>query len=144
MHKPESVQDNGMYKILRDHQISDRKPDPVIINKKLKEKNERTCRIVEFAIPADYSVKIKESEKSDKYLDLARELRKLLNMRVTVIPIVIGAFGTVSQDMERELKELKTGGRIETIHTTALLRSAKIPRTIPQTSGDLWYFCTPH
>ncbi len=32
----------------------------------------------------------------DKYLDLARELKKLWNMKVTIIPIVIGAFGTVT------------------------------------------------
>ncbi len=39
----------------------------------------------------------KESEKKDKYLDLARELKKLWNMMVTIIPIVIGAFGTVTK-----------------------------------------------
>ena len=31
----------------------------------------------------------------DKYLDLARELKKLWNMEVTVIQSVIGAFGTI-------------------------------------------------
>ena len=35
-------------------------------------------------------------EKKDKYHDLARELKKLWNMKVTIIPIVIGAFGTVT------------------------------------------------
>ena len=37
------------------------------------------------------SLKLKESEKKDKYIDLARELKKLWNVKVTVIPIVIGA-----------------------------------------------------
>ena len=41
--------------------------------------------------------KPKESEKKDKYLDLARELKKLWNMKVTIIPIVIGAFGTTTE-----------------------------------------------
>ena len=44
---------------------------------------------VPVAIPMDHRVKIKESETSDKYLDLDRELRKLWNMRVMVILIVI-------------------------------------------------------
>ena len=35
-----------------------------------------------------------ECEKKDKYLDLARELKKLWNMKVTIVSIVIGAFGT--------------------------------------------------
>ena len=38
---------------------------------------------------------LKESEKKDKYLDQARELKKLWNMKVTIIPIVIGTFGIV-------------------------------------------------
>ena len=50
---------------------------------------------MDFAVPADHKVKLKESEKRDKYLDFARELKKLWNMKDIVIPIVIGALGTV-------------------------------------------------
>ena len=32
-------------------------------------------------------------EKRNKYLDLVRELRKLWNMRMTVVPVVVGALG---------------------------------------------------
>ena len=35
----------------------------------------RTCRIVDFAVLADHRVKLKESKKKDKYLDLAWELK---------------------------------------------------------------------
>ena len=35
----------------------------------------RTCRIVDIAVPANHRVKLKESEKRDKYVDLARELK---------------------------------------------------------------------
>ena len=38
----------------------------------------RTCWIVDFAVPADHRVKLKESEKKDKYLHLARELKKTM------------------------------------------------------------------
>ena len=44
---------------------------------KKKRKKKRTCRIVDFVVPADHRVKLKESEKRDKYLHLARELKKL-------------------------------------------------------------------
>ena len=43
-------------------------PDQIIIKKKKKKKG--TCRIVDFAVPADRRVKLKECEKRDKYLDL--------------------------------------------------------------------------
>ena len=42
-------------------------------------------------------VKSKESEKKDKYLDLARELKKQWNIKVTAILIVIGALSTVTK-----------------------------------------------
>ena len=64
------------FEIQIDHQILYRRRDQVIVNKRPKK---RTCCIVEFAIPADHRVKIKESEKRDKYLNLARKLKKLWN-----------------------------------------------------------------
>ena len=55
---------------------------------------------MDFAVPADHRIKLKESEKKDKYEDLARELKKKLwIMKVTIIPIVIGALGTVTQGL---------------------------------------------
>ena len=70
-----------------DHLILARQQDLIIINKKY-----RTCRIVDFAVPAD------RSEKSDMYFELARELKKKLwNMKVTSITILIGALGTVTK-----------------------------------------------
>ncbi len=38
-------------------------------------KKKRTCKIVDFAVPADHRIKPKACEKKDKYLDLARELK---------------------------------------------------------------------
>ena len=79
----------------------------------------RTCKIGDFAVPADHRIKLKECEKKDKYLDLARELKKLWNMQVTIIPIVIGAFGTVTKGLLKRLEDLKVGGRVEAIQPTA-------------------------
>ena len=47
----------------------------------------------------------KESEKTDKYLDLARKL-KVWNKRVTVIPIVVGALERTLKSLEKRLAEL--------------------------------------
>ena len=99
-HNPESILEDEThnllweFKIPTNHQISARRSDLIIIKKK---KKNRTCRIVDFAVPADHRVKLKESEKKDKYLDLARELKKLWKMKVTVLLIVISALGTVTK-----------------------------------------------
>ena len=82
------------FDIQTDHLISARRPDLIIINK-----IKKICKIVDFAVLADHRIKLKECEKRDKYLDLARELEKLWNMKVTIIPIVIGAFGPVTKGL---------------------------------------------
>ena len=64
---------------------------------------------MEFAIPVNHRVKLKESEKRDKYLDLARE-------------------GSV-----QGLEDFEIRGILETIQITALLRSAKILRRVLET-----------
>ena len=86
---------------------------------------------------ADCKVKLKESEKKNEYLDLTWELKKLWNMKVTIIPIVIGVFGTVTIGLLKRLKDLEIRELAETIQTTALLRSARILRRVLETWGDL-------
>ena len=98
MHNQALVLENEPHKLLwdyniqTDHLMPARWPDLIIINEK-----KRICKIVDFAVPADHRINLKESEKKDKYLDLARELKKLWNMKVTFVPIVIGALGTIGK-----------------------------------------------
>ena len=71
---------------------------------------------MDFAVRANHRVKKKESEKVDKdmkvtvrkYMGLARELRKLWNMKVMVVPIV-------NKDFVKRLEDLENRGRVETI-----------------------------
>ena len=88
---------------------------------------------MDLAVPADHRINLKESEKKDKYLDLARELKKLWNMKVTIVPIVNGAFGTTTKGLLKGLDDLEFGGQVETIQTTALLRTARILRRVLET-----------
>ena len=138
MHNPAPVQENDTHKLLWDfdtqtyHLIPARRPDLIIINNNNKKKK-KICKIVDFAVPADHRIKLKEYEKRDKYLDLARELKKLWNMKVTIIPIVIGAFGTVTKGLLKVLEDLEVGGRVETIQTTALLKTVRMQRRVLET-----------
>ena len=76
---------------------------------------------------------MKEYENKDKYLDLVMELKKLWDMQVTIIPIAIGAFGTVTKGILNGLEDFEVGGRVETIQTTALFRTARILRRVLET-----------
>ena len=137
MHNPESVLEYETHKLLwdfeiqMDYLISTSWPDLVIVNKK------RTWQIVDFAVPADHRVKLKESKKRGKYLDLVRELKKLCNMRVMVTPIMVGALGTVTKGLVQGRVDFKIKGQVKTIQTTALLRSARMLRRVLETGREL-------
>ena len=134
MHNPAPVLENDTHKLLWDFNIQTdnlipaRRPDLMIINKK-----KRICKIVDFAVPADNRINQKENEKKDKYLDLARELKKLWNIKVAIVPIVIGALGAITKGLLKGLEDLEVDGRVETIQMTALLRTARILRRVLET-----------
>ena len=79
-------------------------------------------------------MKIKENEKSDKYLDLARELRKLWKLKAMVIPIVIGALRTIPKRLGKEGRRVRNQ-RISRDHP--FRRSARILRRVMEIRGDL-------
>ena len=66
-------------------------------------------------------------------LTLLENLEKLWNMKVTIVPIVIGALGTVTKGLLKGLEDLEVGGRMETIQTTAMLRTARIMGRVLET-----------
>ena len=58
-------------------------------------------------------------------------------MKVKIVPIVIGALDTITKGLLKGLEDLEIGGRVETIQTTVLLRTARILRRVLETWGDL-------
>ena len=45
----------------------------------------------------------------------AREMKKLWNMKVKIVPIVIGVFGTITKGLLKGLQDLGVGGLVDTI-----------------------------
>ena len=54
-------------------------------------------------------------------------------MKVTIVPIMIGAFGTVTKGLLKGLEDSEVGRRVETTQTTALLRTVRILRRVLET-----------
>ena len=63
----------------------------------LVDKSKKSCRIIDLAIPEDSGVKEKEAEKVKKHQNLARELRRMweVKTKTKVVLIVLGALGTI-------------------------------------------------
>ena len=90
------------FKIQTDNKIEHDKPDIVVVDK-----TERNFLIIDVACPFDIRVKDKEEEEIENYQDLTRELKRIWKLRrITVVPFIIGALGTVSKDIEKWLAEI--------------------------------------
>ena len=64
-------------------------------------KKKKNCRQIDVAVPVDHKLEVKENEKIKKYLDRTSEQLKAMKNKVTVVPIVIAALGTVSKSLKR-------------------------------------------
>ena len=69
-----------------------RKPDLVVVDKE-----RRTFKIIDFVVPGDSRIEKKEREKIEKYQDLRKELQKIWNVRVKIIPLVVGSLGAIAR-----------------------------------------------
>ena len=76
-------------------------------------------------------MKDKELEKIEKYQLLKDEIAKVWHTwKVIVVPVVIGALGATSVNFKEYVKRIGVNVRLEVIHKTALLGTAKIPRKV--------------
>ena len=119
------------FNIFVDPFISARRPDIVVINKEA-----ATISLIDVAVPADKHISAKEEEKLMKYQDLRIELERLWKKKTTMIPIVIGALGSVTTRFKYFLELLDISSlNVYLLQKTALLGIATTLRKVLQLSG---------
>ena len=96
----------------------------------LVDKSKKSCHTTNLAIPKDSGVKEKESEKVEKYQNLARELRRMWEVKTKVVPIVLVTLGTVQLRLEANLKDIGVDTSITLFQKSALLGSARTLRKV--------------
>ena len=74
-----------------DRTIPNNKPDITI-----RDSEKGTCMLIDVAISGDINVIKKEGEKILKYKELTIEIQRMWNVKTRVIPVIIGATGTIS------------------------------------------------
>ena len=118
----ESVLENEDYKILwdfsiqTDHVIEARRPDLVVVDKK-----DRSCKIIDFAVPGDSRIEEKAKDKTEKYQDLGRDLQKIWNVKVKIIPLVVGSLGAILKQFGNRLKQIGITVGTAQVQKTVLL-----------------------
>ena len=130
-HRAEAVCENDDAKlywdfnVYTDRVIEARRPDIILLKKK-----ENECLVIDIAVPGDARVQSKEEEKSEKYQELCREIQKLWRVKCKVIPVVIGALGTIPLRLSAYLGLLDIDLSIETVQQSVILGTARILRKV--------------
>ena len=78
-------------------------------------------------MPNDSGIFEKEKEKTEKYQDLRREM---WSIKTSVVPIVLGALGTVTNNLGKYLKTIGFTATVELLQKAALLGTARILRKV--------------
>ena len=95
------------------------------------DKKERKGIIIDIAVPADVKVGGKEREKVEKYQDLKTEIGRLWRLKmVEVVPLVIGALGSVTKEFDGWIKKLQITKNVGVMQKTALLGTARTLRKV--------------
>ena len=96
----------------------------------LVDKRERSCKIIDFAVPGDRRIEEKEKDKIEKYQDLGRELQKIWNVKVKIIPLVVGSLGAIPKQFGNRLKQIGITVGTAQVQKTVLLETTRILRKV--------------
>jgi len=72
----------------------------------------------------------KEAEKILKYKDLTIEIQRTWNVKTKVIPVIIGATGTISKSLTKYVSNISGNNEVKELQKTAILGTANILRKV--------------
>ena len=87
---------------------------------------------MDVTIPADRNVEQKEAEKKLKYKSLCTEIQRMWNLKCTIVPVIIGATGTVTRSLRNNLVAVPGKHSIDSVQKTAILGTSHTIRKVLQ------------
>ena len=132
-HTPETVihnKDNNLtimwdMPVNTDRAITANRPDIIV-----KDSVNSTCKLIDMTVPSVRNIALKESEKKSKYKDLELEIQRMWHMKTIVIPVVVGALGTVKKGMIENIEKVSKRANVTEIQKICMLGSARILRKV--------------
>ena len=130
---PNTVQrsENGQIEIWWDRPIETNvkykhnKPDVILINWQDKE-----WTIVEFSVPRDKNVLLKNDKKIKRYIPLAKEISKVHGVSTKIVPIILYSLGTVTNQLKADLAVLRMERILRGMQTSVLIGTHNILRKV--------------
>ena len=86
--------------------------------------------LIDVAISGDRNVIKREVEKILKYKDLTIEIQRIWNVKTKMIPVIIGATGTISKLFRKYVSNIPGNHEVKELQKTALLGTAHILRKV--------------
>ena len=108
-----------------DRTIPNIKPDIII-----RDNEKGTFMLIDVAISGDRNVIKKEAQKILKYKDLTIEIQRMGNVKTKVIPVIIGATGTISKSFRKYVSNIPGKHEVKALQNTAILGTAHILRRV--------------
>jgi hypothetical protein len=105
--------------------MSNNKPDIII-----RDNEKRTCMLIDIIIWGERNVIKKETERILIYKDLTIEIQCMWNVKTKVIPVIIGATGTISKSLRKYVKNIPGNCEVKELHKTAILDTEHILRKV--------------
>ena len=127
-HQPLPTTENGEVRITWDMTIytdkvlKHNRPDITPVHK-----DTQKCTLIDIAVPADQNITRTEEKKVEKYQELAFEIRRIHGAsKVTIIPIVIGALGSISNGAKTWFGKLDVPDFLGSVQLSAILGTAHL------------------
>ena len=85
--------------------------------------------LIDVEISGDRNAIKKEAEKILKYKDLTTEIQSMWNVKTKVIPVIMGATGTISKLFRKYVSNIP-GKQVKELQKTAILGTAHTLRKV--------------
>jgi len=86
--------------------------------------------LIDVKISRDRNVIKKEAEKILKYKELTIEIQRMSNVKTKVIPVIIGATGTISKSFRKYVSNMPGKHEVKELQKRAILGTAHILRKL--------------
>jgi hypothetical protein len=86
--------------------------------------------LIDIAIPEERNVIKNEAEKILKYKDLTIEIQRMWNVKAKVIPVIIGATGTISKSFRKYVSNIPGNHDVRELQKTTILGTTHILRKV--------------
>ena len=99
------------------------------------EKHSNKCFVIDIENPSDHNLVKKKVEKLEKYADLRVEVARMWSKETVVIPIIIGALGSIRKDLHTVMSKLEIKYELDTLQHSATGNSKYFEESVSNVRG---------